>query len=216
MKTPNRHMLRWKIAIQEYRGNMTIVHKSGNIHKNADGLSRWALANTPENPAWVPQEEHHIEGICVTDIGTEFFNQVKESYKIDRNYHILSQLLMKDCKDPSLSSKLDEIWKKAYDEGRFHLLDGILYHRTKHTCVIALTDRTLINTILHECHDSVSHGHLSEDRTLERVKACSWWPNCKKDVAEYCQTCDRCQKANRSTGKKFGIMIQIQEPKSPC
>ncbi|MBW0579617.1 hypothetical protein O181_119332 [Austropuccinia psidii MF-1] len=26
MKTPNRHMLRWQIAIQEYRGNMTIVH----------------------------------------------------------------------------------------------------------------------------------------------------------------------------------------------
>ncbi|MBW0553846.1 hypothetical protein O181_093561 [Austropuccinia psidii MF-1] len=45
MKTPNRHMLRWQIAIQEYRGNMTIVHNAGNIHKNADGLSRWALPN---------------------------------------------------------------------------------------------------------------------------------------------------------------------------
>ncbi|MBW0524233.1 hypothetical protein O181_063948 [Austropuccinia psidii MF-1] len=56
MKTPNRHMLRSQIAIQEYRRNMTIVHKSGNIHKNADDLSRWALANTPKNPAWVPQE----------------------------------------------------------------------------------------------------------------------------------------------------------------
>ncbi|MBW0536870.1 hypothetical protein O181_076585 [Austropuccinia psidii MF-1] len=28
-------------------------------------------------------------------------------------------------------------------------------------------------------------------------------------------TCDRCQKANRGTGKKFGMMIQIQEPNSP-
>ncbi|MBW0543408.1 hypothetical protein O181_083123 [Austropuccinia psidii MF-1] len=37
MKTPNRHMLRWQIAIQEYRGNMTIVHKDGSINKNADG-----------------------------------------------------------------------------------------------------------------------------------------------------------------------------------
>ncbi|MBW0561262.1 hypothetical protein O181_100977 [Austropuccinia psidii MF-1] len=80
---------------------------------------------------------------------------------------------------------------------------------------MALTDRTLINTILHECHDIVAAGHLSEDRTLERVKTCSWWPNWKKNVSEYCQTCDRCQKANRATGKKFGIMIQIQEPKSP-
>ncbi|MBW0548481.1 hypothetical protein O181_088196, partial [Austropuccinia psidii MF-1] len=215
MKTPNRHMLGWQIAIHEYRGNMTIVHKSGNIHKKEDGLSRWAVANTPENPAWVPQGDDHIEGICVTDIGTEFFNQVKESFKMDKNCHILCQLLMKDCKDPSLSSKLDEIWKKAYDERRFHLLDGILYHRTKHTCVMALTYRTLINTILHECHDSVAAAHLSEDRTLKRVKTCSWWPNWKKDVSEYFQTCDRCQKANRAAGKKFGMMIQIQEPKCP-
>ncbi|MBW0549953.1 hypothetical protein O181_089668 [Austropuccinia psidii MF-1] len=123
MKTQHRHMLRCQIAVQEYRGNMTIVHKSGNIHKYADGRSRWALANTPEHPAWVPQEEHHIEGIGVTEIGTKFFNQVKESYKIDKNCHMLSQLLMKGCKDPLLSSKLDEIWKKAYDEGIFHLLD---------------------------------------------------------------------------------------------
>ncbi|MBW0505102.1 hypothetical protein O181_044817 [Austropuccinia psidii MF-1] len=91
---------------------------------------------------------------------------------------------MKDCKDPSISSKLDEIWKKAYDEGGFHLLDEILYHRTKPTCVVALTDRTLINTILHKCHYSVAAGHLSEDRTLERVKNFSWWPNWKKEVAE--------------------------------
>ncbi|MBW0556275.1 hypothetical protein O181_095990 [Austropuccinia psidii MF-1] len=77
MKTPNRHMLRWQTSIQEYRKNMTIVHKYGNINKNADGFSRWPLENTPENPAWVPQEEHHIEGICVADIGTEFFNQVR-------------------------------------------------------------------------------------------------------------------------------------------
>ncbi|MBW0468760.1 hypothetical protein O181_008475 [Austropuccinia psidii MF-1] len=40
MKPPNRHMLRWQIAIQEYSGNMTIFHKTGKIHKNADGLSR--------------------------------------------------------------------------------------------------------------------------------------------------------------------------------
>ncbi|MBW0481844.1 hypothetical protein O181_021559 [Austropuccinia psidii MF-1] len=122
---------------------------------------------------------------------------------------------MKDCKDPSLSSNLDELCKKAYDEGRFHLFDGILNHRTKHTCVMNLTDRTLISAILHECHDSVESGDLSEDRKIERVKTCSWWPNWRKSVSEYCQTSDRFQKENRATGKKFGTMIQIQEPKSP-
>ncbi|MBW0540217.1 hypothetical protein O181_079932 [Austropuccinia psidii MF-1] len=54
MKTPNRHILIWHIAIQEYRGNMTIVHKDGNINKNADRWSVWELPNTPENTAYVP------------------------------------------------------------------------------------------------------------------------------------------------------------------
>ncbi|MBW0487566.1 hypothetical protein O181_027281 [Austropuccinia psidii MF-1] len=194
---------------------MTSVHKSGSILKIEDGLSRWASENTPEDSAWVPQEKHYIEGICVTNIGTELLNRAKKSYKIDKSFQILCQLLMKDCKDPSLSSKQDYIWKKAYDEGRFHLLDAILYHRTKHTCVMSLTDRILINTILHEFHDSVASRHLSKYRTLARVKTCSWWLNGRNNVAEYFQTSDRPQKANRATGNKFGMMIQIQEPKSP-
>ncbi|MBW0511122.1 hypothetical protein O181_050837 [Austropuccinia psidii MF-1] len=62
MKTPNRHMLRWHISIQEYSGNITIVHKAGNIQKNADGLSKWALPNTPDNLAYAPTSaEPHIQ-----------------------------------------------------------------------------------------------------------------------------------------------------------
>ncbi|MBW0522786.1 hypothetical protein O181_062501 [Austropuccinia psidii MF-1] len=56
MKPLNRHMWRCKISIQEYIGNMTIVHKAGNIHNNADRLSRWELASTPDNPDYVPLE----------------------------------------------------------------------------------------------------------------------------------------------------------------
>ncbi|MBW0563041.1 hypothetical protein O181_102756 [Austropuccinia psidii MF-1] len=37
IKTTNRHILRWQIAIQEYRGNMTIIYKEGKSHTNADG-----------------------------------------------------------------------------------------------------------------------------------------------------------------------------------
>ncbi|MBW0544681.1 hypothetical protein O181_084396 [Austropuccinia psidii MF-1] len=69
--------------------------------------------------------------------------------------------------------------------------------------------------MIHECHDSIYYGHLSEDRTLEKVKNCAWSPSWRKETIQYCHTCDRCQKENRSTGKKFGLMIHIQEPKSP-
>ncbi|MBW0476107.1 hypothetical protein O181_015822 [Austropuccinia psidii MF-1] len=42
IKTTNRHMLRWQIAIQEYRGNMTIIYKEGKSHTNADG--HWIMS----------------------------------------------------------------------------------------------------------------------------------------------------------------------------
>ncbi|MBW0582335.1 hypothetical protein O181_122050 [Austropuccinia psidii MF-1] len=37
----------------------------------------------------------------------------------------------------------------------------------------------------------------------------------QKDVSEYCKTCDRCQKADKSTGKRLGNMMKIQEPSRP-
>ncbi|MBW0571239.1 hypothetical protein O181_110954 [Austropuccinia psidii MF-1] len=35
------------------------------------------------------------------------------------------------------------------------------------------------------------------------------------NVAEYCKTCDRCQKGNTSTGKRLINIIKIQEPSKP-
>ncbi|MBW0541797.1 hypothetical protein O181_081512 [Austropuccinia psidii MF-1] len=42
MKTTNRHMLRWQIAIHEYRGDMTIRYKEGKSHINLDG--HWKMS----------------------------------------------------------------------------------------------------------------------------------------------------------------------------
>ncbi|MBW0581346.1 hypothetical protein O181_121061 [Austropuccinia psidii MF-1] len=133
-------MLRWKIAIQEYRGNMTIVHKDGNVHKNADGLSRWPLPNNIDNPAYVPEEaspQIPMKGISVIDLNTTLFEEVRNSYTQDKNCSILCQLLTKDCKDSSLVHALDEVWKKSHDEGIFHLQDagsfeGMLEKARKH------------------------------------------------------------------------------------
>ncbi|MBW0516392.1 hypothetical protein O181_056107 [Austropuccinia psidii MF-1] len=179
MKKPRRHMLRWQIAIQGYRGNMNIAHKYGNIHKDSEGLIRWPLPNNIDNPAYVAEEASSqipIEGISVTDLKTPFFEEVRNSYTQDRNCSILCQLLTKDCNNNSLIHALDEIWKKSYDEGRFHLLYCILYCRTKHTCVMTVVDRSLINLVLKQCHYSPFSGYLSEDRTRGNAEVCIWWP----------------------------------------
>ncbi|MBW0531310.1 hypothetical protein O181_071025 [Austropuccinia psidii MF-1] len=197
---------------------MTLVHKAGDIHKIADGLSRWALPNTSDNPAYVStsaEPQIPIEGINITDVGTEFFEEVRESYKQDKNCHILTALLDKYFKDASLANSLDDIWKISYDNGRFHLYDGILYHRSKRTFVMVLCSRMLINTIPLAFYYNIYSGNLSEDRKMERIKTCAWWPSWRKDVIEYFHSCDRCQKANKAPCKRFGLTIHIQEPITP-
>ncbi|MBW0488276.1 hypothetical protein O181_027991 [Austropuccinia psidii MF-1] len=111
-------MLRWQIAIQEYRNNTAIVHKYGNIHNNSDELRRWPLPNDIDNPSYVPEEASPsipIEVISVTDLNTTFFEEETNNYTQDRNGSILLQLLTKDSEDNSLIHSLDEIWKKSYD-----------------------------------------------------------------------------------------------------
>ncbi|MBW0540670.1 hypothetical protein O181_080385 [Austropuccinia psidii MF-1] len=112
MNTPNRHILRWQTAIQEYRGNMTIAHTAGHIHNNSDGTRRWELANTPDKPDYVPLEAKSqipIDQINKTNIGTKLFEEVRESYKKRKNFHILTKFLGKECKDTALVNSLDQV-----------------------------------------------------------------------------------------------------------
>ncbi|MBW0478520.1 hypothetical protein O181_018235 [Austropuccinia psidii MF-1] len=142
---------------------MPIVHKAGNIHRNSNGIIRWDLDNTPDNLAYVPLKEEpqvSIEGIDITDIETEFFEEAGESYQKDKNFHMFTSLLAKESKDKALDSSLDEVLKTSYSDGRFHLFDGIIYHRNKNSCVMKLCSRLLINTIIYECHDIIYSGHL--------------------------------------------------------
>ncbi|MBW0489648.1 hypothetical protein O181_029363 [Austropuccinia psidii MF-1] len=60
MKTTNRHWLRQKIAIQEYRGNITIIYKEGKSHTNAYGLNMWPQDNFKINPAYYPELDAKI------------------------------------------------------------------------------------------------------------------------------------------------------------
>ncbi|MBW0474312.1 hypothetical protein O181_014027 [Austropuccinia psidii MF-1] len=94
---------------------MTIVNMFVNIDKNSDLLSRWLLPNTPDNNAYVTGNEEPqipIEGINITYVGTEYFEEGRESYKQGNNCHILTSLLDQDWRYAALANFLDEIWKK--------------------------------------------------------------------------------------------------------
>ncbi|MBW0556670.1 hypothetical protein O181_096385 [Austropuccinia psidii MF-1] len=58
-------------------------------------------------------------------------------------------------------------------------------------------------------------GHMSEDRTREKVESTAWWPKWEQELSEYINTCERWQKANSKNWKKYGLLQHIEEPKYP-
>ncbi|MBW0493175.1 hypothetical protein O181_032890 [Austropuccinia psidii MF-1] len=84
---------------------------------------------------------------------------------------ILLQLLQQKDGSPELESKLEEPWLRDCKANKCFIIDGLLYHREKHTGALKIIDRDNISLILQECHDPPYLGHMSEDRTKERVES---------------------------------------------
>ncbi|MBW0487609.1 hypothetical protein O181_027324 [Austropuccinia psidii MF-1] len=180
-------------------------------------LSEWAPGSGTLDRGNTDSEgtETPILGISSSEMHNEFLSSVLKSYAKHKQCGILLQLLQQRYRSPELESQLEEPWLSAYKDNKFFHVDGLLYHREKHTSSLTVVDRDHISLILQECHDCPNMGHMSEDRTRERVASTAWWPKWEQELSEYINTCERCQKANRKHGKKYRVIQHIEEPKHP-
>ncbi|MBW0497367.1 hypothetical protein O181_037082 [Austropuccinia psidii MF-1] len=113
--------------------------------------------------------ETHIFGIPSSELHNTFSSAVMNTYAKHKQCGILLQLLQQKYRSPELESQSEEPWLKDYNYNKYFLIDGLLYHREKHTSSLTVVERDHISMILQECHDFPYTGHMSEDRTKERV-----------------------------------------------
>ncbi|MBW0531352.1 hypothetical protein O181_071067 [Austropuccinia psidii MF-1] len=115
-----------------------------------------------------------------------------KTYSKNKQCGILLQLLQHKYRSPELKSQLEEPWLRDYKDNKFFLIDGLLYHREKHTSALTIVDRGHISLNLQEFHDCPYMGHMSEDRTKEWVARTAWCPKWEQEFSEYITTCERC------------------------
>ncbi|MBW0564555.1 hypothetical protein O181_104270 [Austropuccinia psidii MF-1] len=138
--------------------------------------------------------EPPILGISSSELHNEFFNAVMKTYAKHKQCGILLQLLKQTYRSPELESQLEEPWFRDYKDNNFFLIDGLLYYKEKHTFTLTIIDRDHISLNLQECHYCPYMGHMSKDRTKERVASTAWWPKWEQELSAYINTCERCQK----------------------
>ncbi|MBW0559688.1 hypothetical protein O181_099403 [Austropuccinia psidii MF-1] len=124
--------------------------------------------------------ETPILGISFSELHNKCFGAVLKSYAKHKPCGILLQLLQQNYRNAELESQLEEPWLRAYKDNTFFLIDGLLYHTEKHTSALTVVDRDHISLILQECHECPYMGHMSDDRTKERVASSAWWPSGNK------------------------------------
>ncbi|GBL68120.1 Retrovirus-related Pol polyprotein from transposon 297 [Araneus ventricosus] len=91
--------------------------------------------------------------------------------------------------DPTLS----DAWEMAGTEGNTYVIkDGVLTH-TEYICGEKVKQVVLPkckrDEVLRLAHEIPLAGHLGEQKTKQRIKHSFFWPEIKKDVKEFCQTC---------------------------
>ncbi|MBW0493818.1 hypothetical protein O181_033533 [Austropuccinia psidii MF-1] len=159
--------------------------------------------------------ETPILGTSASELHNEFFSSVTKTYSKHKNCSILLKLLQLKYRSPEMESQLEEPWWRYYKDNKFPLIDGLLYHREKHTSALTVIDSDHISLILQQLHDCPYMGHMIKDRNKERVTSTAWWPQWEQELSKYINTCERCQKENRNHGKRYGLLKHIEELKHP-
>ncbi|XP_042899321.2 uncharacterized protein [Parasteatoda tepidariorum] len=82
------------------------------------------------------------------------------------------------------------------NKGNFILMDGLIYHKDKilnESVMQLVLPKCRQNKVLKLAHESVFGGHMGVRKTKERIKYSFYWPNMRKDITEFVQTCEGCQ-----------------------
>ncbi|MBW0527950.1 hypothetical protein O181_067665 [Austropuccinia psidii MF-1] len=156
-------------------------------------FSEWAPGSGTPDSGETDSEgiETPILGISFSELHNELSITVMKTYAKHKQCGILLQLLQQKYRIPELEFQLEGPLLRDYKENKFFLIDGLVYHREKHTSALTVIYIDHISLILQECHDCPYMGHMSEDRTKEKVASTAWWSKCKQYKSARCLPCHK-------------------------
>ncbi|UYV79479.1 hypothetical protein LAZ67_17002785, partial [Cordylochernes scorpioides] len=182
LKDPCGRLARWALRLQEF--DVTVVHKSGRKHQDADCLSRSPLNCSEDIEEDIP---------CIVALQNFGREQMK-----DPDLTKIADKIQQETSNKSFMKINDTLHKKNYDPmGREWLL---------------VVPRHLRPEILRNLHDSPTSGHLGFTKTYDRIRKKFYWPGMYRNVRNYVAHCPGCQRRKRQPQLPPGLLQPIPVP----
>ena len=112
-----------------------------------------------------------------------------------------------------------QLQKEPQKSEKYFVQDGLIYHKPvnteSHVLYIPPDANELQRQILAELHDAPISGHMSLEKTVERVQRFFYWKNLRLTVEHYIKSCDECRKSKSRTVKTPGTNVPYSVPDQP-
>lgn len=167
----------------------------------ADG-EEW-LRNNVQNDTWAPRDADDLPIYRPSECSvllnlTELIQELRLQYETDE---LAQELLNGKQKD------------------QFFLREGLIYYQSQKSelpvLYIPTTATELQEKILSESHDIPIAGHLSLEKTVERIQRHFYWKGLRTSVELYVKACDTCRKCKWNTTKLPGTHEAYPIPEYP-
>ena len=195
----NARIQRWAIMLSEY--GCDIQYQSGKTNIPADMLSR------------IPKSTIEDEVFVLDNSEPTFKTAAKEDPQPNEDSpplvlpdDELKATLLQDDKfinfqrqDPSLHQYFTNL-EEGVESNNFVLQEGRLYHisspvkKDKDEHLQLVLPRDIAAKVVRDFHSSpYGGGHLSVEKTYDKIRRRFFWPSMYKDLVQYIDACDLCQ-----------------------
>lgn len=213
-KNPEGQVARWIERLQEYQ--FKIEHRRGQMHGNADALSRRPCKADCKHCCRAEQKEslqcqrtvvHPPDNWSPSSLRLDQL-QDKEIGRILRYKEENSRPQWKDIS--MLSPAFKSYWAQW---NSLVVLDGVLRRQWESTDGKEIKYQTVLPSnrrkeVLKEIHDGMSGCHFGIRKTLEKLRERFYWVGYTDDVTEWCRKCPECNASKGPITRCRGAMKQ--------
>jgi len=201
----NRRQARWALYLSRF--NFTLKHVPESKMGKADSLSR--------RPDWeVGTEKDNKDETLVKPEWLEVRRTETVEIIVDR-VDLLEEVRKSKVKDDKVVKAVEEMKKtgvKMLRDKEWREVEGIMYKERK---VYVPKDDKLRAEIIRLHYDTPVGEHRGQWKTVELVTRNFWWPGVTKEVKQYVEGCDACQRNKNHTEQPAGKLMPNSIPEKP-